>query len=197
MRNPEAVAARHALLTLSHVALLAAYVAELRLRYASGWEFPDFDPLDGGIEADMLFLLEKPGPMTSPKHRRIGSGFVSRDNNDPTAEATSRFMRDAGIDRRRTVLWNTIPGWNKTIEIGRGGRARGIAELPGLLKLLPRVRTVVLVGKQAHRAEPELASIGMRVFKSAHPSTRVRNSLPELWYRIPVQWSEAAAQPVL
>lgn len=180
------------MLGLPHIAPLVAYVAGLHERYGAGWEFPSFDPLDGGIEADMLFLLEKPGPMTSPEHERIGSGFISRDNNDPTAAATFGFMRDAKIDRCRTVLWNTIPGWNKTIKIARGERERGIAELPGLLKLLPRVRTVVLVGRQAQRAERDLQATGLRVFKSAHPSMQVRNKYPDVWRRIPDQWAEAA-----
>lgn len=49
LRNPEAVAARRDLLQLPHVAPLTAYVAGLRLRYGEGWEFPESDPLDGGI----------------------------------------------------------------------------------------------------------------------------------------------------
>lgn len=91
-----------------------------------------------------------------------------------------------------SILWNTIPGWNKTIKIARGERERGIAELPGLLKLLPRVRTVVLVGRQAQRAERDLQATGLRVFKSAHPSMQVRNKYPDVWRRIPDQWAEAA-----
>jgi hypothetical protein len=37
-----------------------------------------FDPLDGGSAAEILFLLEKPGPRTSSTGKRIGSGFNSR-----------------------------------------------------------------------------------------------------------------------
>ena len=40
-------------------------------------EVPDFDPLDGGVEARALFLFEKPGRMTAGQS---GSGFISRDN---------------------------------------------------------------------------------------------------------------------
>ena len=40
---------------------------------------------NGGVEATILFLLERPGPMTVPKGRgvRVGSGFINRDNDDP------------------------------------------------------------------------------------------------------------------
>ncbi|WP_212036396.1 hypothetical protein [Bradyrhizobium sp. JYMT SZCCT0428] len=41
---------------------LASYAERLR---RPGVEVPDFDPADGGIEARVLFLFEKPGPMTA------------------------------------------------------------------------------------------------------------------------------------
>lgn len=75
---------------------------------------PDFDPLDGGIAAEVLFLMEKPGPRTDNTGAKghAGSGFISRDNDDPTAEAILRFMEEAGIARKRSILWNTVPWWN-------------------------------------------------------------------------------------
>jgi hypothetical protein len=48
-------------------------------------EVPDFDPVDGGIGARALFLLDAPGPMTSEAGKRIGSGFISRFNFWPLA----------------------------------------------------------------------------------------------------------------
>jgi hypothetical protein len=56
-----------------HVAPLTDFVEHLRRKH-QGWEFPDFDPLDGGINAEILFLFEKPGPKTSA--RGGGSGFI-------------------------------------------------------------------------------------------------------------------------
>src|SRR6476659_4548988 len=63
---------RRAMLTSPHVAPLAAFAQSLRDAAASGasivaqvgtgvYEVPDFDPLDGGIGARLLFLFEKPG----------------------------------------------------------------------------------------------------------------------------------------
>lgn len=72
----------------THALPLREFVSGLRLRFPTV-EFPDFDPLDGGVDADLLFLFEKPGPMTSIAGG--GSGFISRDNDDPSAEATFRF----------------------------------------------------------------------------------------------------------
>jgi hypothetical protein len=46
------------MLTLPHIAPLTAYAASLRLR--GSVEVPEFDPLDGGTNARVLFLLEKP-----------------------------------------------------------------------------------------------------------------------------------------
>lgn len=182
---------RQAMIREAHLEALSAYVDGLRHSYPD-WEFPDFDPLDGGVQAEMLFLLEKPGPMTSPAHKRRGSGFVSRDNNDMTAETVFRFMEAAGIDRRRTVLWNTIPGWNRTRAIAAGEVSSGIDELKRLLPLLPRLRTIVLVGKKAQRAERSLLPLGFGIHKSAHPRPLVRGPNRTLSDQIPQQWAWAA-----
>src|SRR5258707_532063 len=103
MRDRNVREQRKAMLALPHMARLVSYTAGLRL---DGMQVPEFDPLDGGVDAKILFLFEKPGPMTAEDGRRAGSGFISRDNNDPTAEATFDFMGQAGIPRKSTVIWN-------------------------------------------------------------------------------------------
>jgi hypothetical protein len=181
LRSPDAIAQRQRMLTEPHVAPLARYVDGLRAMHPT-WEFQDFDPLDGGIDADMLFLLEK----------REGSGFISRNNNDATAEAVFDFMIQAGILRRRAVLWNVIPGWNATIKTTTEEVRRGVEELQNLLPLLPKVRTVVLVGAKAQQAQPFLHGTTLRIFTSAHPSPKVRAVNRHLWDKIPQQWAESA-----
>ena len=90
LRDPALRLQRRALLALPHMAPLAAYVAGLR---RPGIEVPDFDPLDGGTEARVLFLLEKPGPQAAPSRTvREDAGFISRDNGGGTAEALRRVM---------------------------------------------------------------------------------------------------------
>lgn len=170
------------------MASLAAYVARLR---RPGVEAPDFDPLDGGTEARVLFLLEKPGPSRTPPD---DPGFISRDNGGGTAEALRRFMLEAGLPRRDTVIWNVIPWWNGSIAVTAAERAAGLQELPHVLALLPRLRAAVLVGRTAARARPVLldALPGLRVLQSAHPSPQVRAGNRALWDAIPGIWRQAA-----
>lgn len=192
LRSPEAIARRRTMLSEPHIAPLASYVAGLRQQHPA-WEFQDFDPLDGGVEADMLFLLEKPGPMTSPTGKKVGSGFISRNNDDPTAEAVFDFMVRADIPRKRTVLWNVIPWWDKSIKFDGAEVCRGIEEIRNLLPLLPNIQTVVLVGGQAKRALPLLQTLRphLRIYASAHPSRQVLRFNPEKWRAIPEQWEVA------
>lgn len=98
MRDPAVCLRRRAMLDLPHMVPLRDYVADLRCR--TGSEVPDFDLLDGGIRAQVLFVFEKPGPMTATEGQRAGIGFISRNNDDATAAATCQFMRQAGIPRR-------------------------------------------------------------------------------------------------
>lgn len=189
-KNREAVAHRRTMLNEPHIARLTAYVESLRAKHPT-WEFQDFDPADGGVEADMLFLFEKPGPMTSSTGKRKGSGFISRNNDDPTAEATFSFMAEANIDRKRTVTWNIVPGWNGTTRVSSAECRDGLQELANLVALLPRLRTVVLVGRKAGSAEALMRSLGLRVFTSAHPSPKVRSINRAMWDLIPKQWAEA------
>lgn len=192
MRSAEVRAARRAMLTLPHISPLTQFAADLRVRH--GVEVPDFDPADGGIRARILFLKEKPGPMTSSLRtdQKTGSGFISRDNDDDTAQATFDFMKAAGIRREDTLMWNVVPGWNGTIKIKAKELREGVAEVRNLLALLPLVEVVVLVGRKAARAEPLLSGTGVTIFHSFHPSRRVRNRWKDRWESIPRIWAEAA-----
>ncbi|MBY4638689.1 hypothetical protein K6L44_01465 [Gluconacetobacter entanii] len=64
---------------------------------------PYFDPLDGGVHASMLVLLERPA--RHPMRPR----FVSRDNPGPAQQNLKRFLLEANVPRKMTVLWNLIP----------------------------------------------------------------------------------------
>ena len=193
MKSPEARAARLKMLELPHIAPLVRYAADLEVRL--GVEVPHFDPADGGIEARILFLKEKPGPKTSTKRPGFtGSGFISRDNDDFTAETTYRLMNEIGLDRRLTIMWNAIPGWNGQIKFTPEERQAGLAEVPNLIRLLPKLEVVVLVGKNAWKAEPLLSRNDLTIFRSYHPSRRVCNSYPEHWRSIPFVWANAAAE---
>ena len=190
LRGPASRQQRRALLALPHMAPLAAYAARLR---RPSVDVPDFDPLDGGTGARVLFLLEKPGPQAASSRDRGDTGFISRDNAGETPKALRRFMLDAGLPRRDTVIWNVIPWWNGSIAVTAAERAAGLLELPHALALLPRLHTAVLVGRTAARARPVLG--GLRVLESAHPSPQVRAGNRALWDAIPEIWRQAAQPP--
>jgi uracil-DNA glycosylase len=130
--------------------------------------------------------------MTAKRGKRPGSGFISRNNDDPSAEATFHFMQRAGIPRRVTVTWNLVPRWNGTRKITPQELEDGLECLKELIDLLPNVRAVVMVGQKAAKAEPYLKENrpGLCFFTSAHPSPLVRAKFPDRWNEIPVEWEK-------
>jgi uracil-DNA glycosylase len=185
-REPQEINRRLQALSEPHMLPLTAYVAALRVKYPR-LEFPDFDPLGGGINARYLFLLEKPGPKTS--RAGGGSGFISVCNDDPTAEATWRFMQEAGIEVTDSVHWNVIPGWDGARKYRSSDIYAGIDELPALLALLPLLEVVFLLGGPAAKAYPTLRKWGRHAVVSDHPSPLVRARYPERWAAIPRVWA--------
>lgn len=188
LRSPNAIALRRLMLREPYIAPLTDFVQTMR-KARPTWEFPDFDPLDGGCNADILFLFEKPGPMTSMRGK--GSGFISRNNDDPTAEAIFNFMNKANLPRKRAVIWNVVPGWNGTRKVTSTELRAGVDDLNDLLPLLPMLRTIVLVGRKAQRAASLVEHLHLRVLSSAHPSPIVRASQPDVWGTIPSSWAKA------
>ena len=171
-----AKAERMQLLRNPHIAPLTDYVEQLRLEAGPGAGIPYFDPWDGGIDAEALFLLEAPGA------KAVSSGFVSRNNPDETAKNIFQLCQEAGLERKATVLWNVVPWY-----IGTGSKIRaatpadlgaGLKALPRLLELLPKVKAVVLLGRKAERAQPHIDKVKYRVFTSPHPSPLFVNNAP-------------------
>ena len=132
-------------------------------------DVPHFDPLDGGPAAGCLFLFEAAGG------KAVESGFVSRNNDDATAE---RFFKlnDGVLDREKTISWNIVP-W----ALRENGKNRkptteeieeGLCWLNELVSKLPNLRVVVLCGDHARKAtaflytkRPEL-----HVLHAPHPA---------------------------
>ena len=131
---------------------------------------PFFDPLDGGVDAECLFLLEAPGP------RAVRSGFVSRNNPDETAKNWYELNEAAGIDRARTLVWNVVPwyiGKESRIRAANSGDiVKGLPYLRRLLELLPKLRVMVLVGRKAGRARVSIQEWApqIEIFEIPHPS---------------------------
>jgi hypothetical protein len=185
-RHPENVAIRQDLLTTSAaVQPLRAFAEELRERRErsnhSGIPVvvPHFDPADAGVGARVLFLLEAPGPMTdTTSSTRPGSGFISVDNDDLTAQNCWLARAAAGLDS--AAHWNIAPVYlgptkNKP---NAAELAAGALDLRRILPLFVDLRVVVLCGAYAKRGwarhvEPFLS--GPTVISTWHPSGRGLN----------------------
>ena len=185
---------RSRLLTRTHVKDLARLVAGIRDAKGPGYKIPDFDPLDGGVNAEVLFLLEAPG------RRAVTSGFVSRNNPDETARNFFLLSEEAGIDRRRTVTWNSVPWYIGSETKIRPARREDIVEanewLKQLLAMLKRLRLVVLVGKKALHAIHIVSSSrpDVHVMAMPHPSPMFINRNPGNRIRILTALTEVSAQ---
>lgn len=171
-------AARTALLALPHARDLARFVERIRHAKGAAYGIPDFDPLDGGTAAHVLFLLEAPGP------KAVTSGFVSRNNPDESAKNFFLLNAEAGIDRRRTVVWNAVPWYIGSGTKIRAARRDDVREarqwLEELLSRLPELRIVVFVGRKALHAQPvvERCRPHVGVMTMPHPSPMFVNRAP-------------------
>lgn len=162
-----------------HVAPLNHFVESLRKKLGPEVTIPYFDPWDGGINAELLFLLEAPGP------RAVNSGFISRNNPDESAKNMFGLSREARLERSKTVVWNIVPWY-----IGSGKKIRpantkdiesGAQELETLLHLLPSLRIVILLGKKAQKGRKTIINFNpsLIVVNGPHPSPLFVNRKPE------------------
>ena len=102
-RNSEFLAAKLRRAHDPHVRPLNELVERWR---QEGHQIPYADPDSGGVHSMILFLHESPGPRASAAH---GSGVVSTDNNDPSAERFWRLSHEAGLPRDGYISWNAVP----------------------------------------------------------------------------------------
>ena len=191
LADPAALAARQALRDAPHIAPLRALAR--RIAAERDAPVPDPDPLDGGVDARLLLLLETPGP------RVLRTGFVTRDSANGTAANLFRFLAEAGIARRDTLIWNAVP-WVIHAP-GALNRAPRRAEakaaepyLAPLLALLPELAVAVLAGRFAGECAPALASLspGLPVIAIPHPSPTYVCTSPQVPARIRQGFAEAA-----
>jgi hypothetical protein len=178
-RDRREVERKRQLLQAPHVAPLTALVR--RLRAAHGGGVPWFDPTEAGVEARILLLFENPGRRADAAQ---GSGFISADNDDASAENMWRFLGEAGIDRRGDVVaWNIVPWYlgddRKIGAVRASDLEQARPALHELLHLLPELRVVVLFGRKAQagwrRARPP---VDVAVLEAPHPSGRWLNGHP-------------------
>jgi hypothetical protein len=178
-REPAEVRRKLSLLQEPHVAPLTAFVERLR-GARPGAAIPYFDPTEAGLEAPILMLFEAPGRRSALE---AGSGFVSPDNNDQTAQNMWRLLREVGMDRQRDVVtWNVVPwylGDGTKIRAWRPADLEEAREATGeLLSILGKVRVAVLFGKAAAKAWNAL-SLDLTAIEAPHPSPQNLNIHPE------------------
>ncbi len=170
--------AREQLLKQKHILPLTLFVGKIRKEQGENAYIPYFDPLDGGIKAKCLFVLEAPGAKTK------NSGFISRNNNDETAKNFIEINVLAGIPREKTIAWNIVPwyiGTNKKIRTAKNSDIKvGLLYLYQLIELLPKLQVIVLVGKKAQKVSRELTGKynNIEIFECYHPSPMFVNRKP-------------------
>lgn len=162
------------LLAEAHMQPLATFLEDLRY-HEFNKQIPCFDPADGGAEAQALFLLKAPGAGA------LKTGFVSRDNPDPGSANFCQLCELAGVDRKRTLLWHVFPwhqGDQKMYKPEQNAEMKkALPYLKELLDLLPKLRVVVLMGKEAQAVEPQIREAkAVTIIKTFVPSERVINT---------------------
>ncbi|MGU3664659.1 uracil-DNA glycosylase [Methylobacterium sp. A49B] len=191
LADPDALAARRAMIGAPHIAPIRALGARISAERAAPVPAPD--PLDGGVAARMLLLLETPGPAV------LRTGFVTRDSANGTAANLFRFLAEARIARADTLIWNAVP-WliHAAGALNRAPRraevAAGALYLAPLIDLLPRLAVAVLAGRFAGEAAPTLAALrpDLPVIRVPHPSPTYVCTSPEVPARIRRGLAEAA-----
>lgn len=177
--DPKLVAERRVMLDRSQdTRPLTAWAEDLSRR--RGVFVPLFDPVEAGVRARVLLILEAPGPMTSTEGKRPGSGFVSSDNDDRTAMNVWQTRREVGLDDG-FLSWNMVPWYlgPASVKPTQQEVAMGAQELGGLLDLLPELQMVILGGRYAQRGwkrhmEP-LKGSAYEVLSTWHPSPLALN----------------------
>ncbi len=156
----------------AHVRPINELVDELR---ATELGFvPYVAPIHGGVHARMLTLLRDPGPAT---REGVGSGFLSIENDDVSAERQATTFAQVGIEPSAFNPWNAYP-WYINQKPTSAQLDLGIDALISVMALMPHVCVVMLQGGDAQaawrrlsRRHPSVASIpNLTVIDAIHPS---------------------------
>ncbi|MEP6755237.1 MAG: uracil-DNA glycosylase [Chthonomonadales bacterium] len=125
---------------------------------ANGLNIPYVAPIYGGVNARMLNILRDPGPQAGGDK---GSGFISMENNDPTAARLYELCENSGLKSSDLMLWNIFP-WYINEKPTKVQLTEGLEPLKHILEMLPNLRVIMLHGVDAQR--------GWKMFEEAFPS---------------------------
>lgn len=172
---PGSVRAARERLHEAHVAPLTRLVEEVRAE--TGEKVPDVDPGCGGVGARVLLLRQD--PFCSAED---GCRLVSPYADDATAGNLLRASEAAGLVDADVLHWNVVPWWVDDPDHRPPGRRtrsrpaearRAEPYLRRLMALLPRLDTVVLLGRQAQQewdAAVPAGTTAVRVLRCPAPS---------------------------
>ncbi|WP_245545932.1 uracil-DNA glycosylase [Nocardia higoensis] len=128
----------------------------------SGEWMPYVAPVYGGVEARLLTLFRDPGPKTKVGK---GSGMLSLENDDQSAERFLAFFEEAGMRVGDLMTWNTFP-WYLNRKPSTAEIDRGLEPLERVIALLPELTVVMAHGLDAQNA--------WRRFERKHPAVAGR-----------------------
>ncbi|GAA3677730.1 hypothetical protein GCM10023081_14990 [Arthrobacter ginkgonis] len=121
-----------------------------------GSRVPLVDPVHDVDDARIISLQIAPGPGTS-------SGFLSLENDDPTAARLAEVYEAAGLQPRHGILWNAYP-WELPAEAGMkltlAQTKQGVRPFRRFLAEVPRVSAIVAHGGYAQNLIDELSKTG-------------------------------------
>jgi len=168
MADPDFLAEQRSLLNDERTAPITEFIKDLR---AGGKWAPFVAPMHGGVESRMISILRDPGPKTTDED---GSGMLSIENDDPTAELQAELADAAGIRASDFLPWNAYPWFIDRQPTGAEMR-EATPTLIELISLLPQLKVVLLQGKDAQQAwklavvvQPSLAT-RLTVVPTFHP----------------------------
>jgi uracil-DNA glycosylase len=170
---------RLSLLSQPHVQSLSAFRKRLLQALPPEAFVPNFDPLDAGIEARVLLLLETPGRV--PRKTL----FTSLDNPSATSKNLKSLVAESGLKRSNLLMWNLVP-WDIGLETKvqpttSAHHSVGTRALLELLALLTKLHAVVFIGTKAQVAMPTVRDghKNLALIPCPHPSPTNINTRPE------------------
>jgi len=142
-----------------------------RIAVETGHDVPYFDPDSAGEDASGLLLAQDPSAVA------LRTRFVSPDNPDATAASTTQLIH--GLDRRLVSFWNAVPWKYAPARLSAATRDAGVLWLAEVLRLLPSLRAVIVLGEDAwhvwDRVPQSLRTPEASVQRSPHLSRRGLN----------------------
>lgn len=140
-----------------HVEPFTALVDELRAQHP-GRVVPHVAPTSRGVEARVLVVHRSPAPDLGPE------ALLSVEGDDGGSERLHGLLSTAGIDPALVLPWHAVP-WS--VESGQpltsSDAKAGRLVLARVVALLPRLRVVVLHGREVEPVWDALATAGAAV----------------------------------